>query len=91
MSVSMARSTYMKKIAMQPGDIQPALTTSVTIDHFFSIVIALIGGAVWNTFGYQYVFLMGVFIAAANFFVALKIRIPKNISTISLPANHPIA
>ena len=89
MSVSMARSTYMKKIALQPGDIQPALTTSVTIDHFFSIVIALIGGAVWNTFGYQYVFLMGVFIAAANFFVALKIRIPKNVAAIPMPANGP--
>jgi hypothetical protein len=43
----------------------------------FSIVVALLGGVIWNVFGFQYVFLLGVFIAAANFFAALKIRLPK--------------
>ncbi len=75
-SVNMARSTYMKKIAIRPEDVQPALTASVTLDHLFSIIVALIGGAIWNRFGFQYVFLLGVFIAAANFLAALKIRIP---------------
>ncbi len=75
-SVNMARSTYMKKIAIRPEDVQPALTASVTLDHLFSIIVALIGGAIWNAFGFQYVFLLGVFIAAANFVAALKIKIP---------------
>ncbi len=75
-SVNMARSTYMKKIALRPEDVQPALTASVTLDHLFSIIVALIGGAIWNAFGFQYVFLLGVFIAAANFAAALKIKIP---------------
>jgi len=75
-SVGMARSTYMKKIALRPDDIQPALTVSVTIDHIFSISAALVGGLIWNTFGFQYVFLMGTVIAALNFIVARKIRIP---------------
>jgi predicted MFS family arabinose efflux permease len=77
MSVGIARSTYMKKIALNPMDVQPALTLSVTIDHVFSIAIALLGGLVWNTFGYQYVFLMGVVIAILNFFTALQVRLPK--------------
>jgi len=77
MSVSIARSTYMKKIALDPQDVQPALTASVTIDHIFSISIALLGGLIWNQFGYQYVFLMGVFIAVINFFTALRVKIPK--------------
>jgi predicted MFS family arabinose efflux permease len=77
LSVGIARSTYIKKIALDPADVQPALTASVTIDHFFSIAIALIGGAIWNTFGYQYVFLMGVGIAMINFFVAIRVRVPK--------------
>lgn len=76
MSVSIARSTYMRKIAIQPADIQPALTAAVTIDHIFSISVALLGGAIWNAFGYQYVFLLGVGIAAINFFVALQVRVP---------------
>ena len=76
MSVGMARSTYMKKIARCETDVQPALTASVTIDHFFSIIIALVGGVIWNTFGYQYVFLMGAGIAVINFFAAMQVRIP---------------
>jgi len=76
-SVGMARSMYIKKIALQPEDVQPALTAGVTIDHVFSIAVALAGGAIWNAFGFQYVFLLGVFIAILNFFVVLQIRVPK--------------
>jgi predicted MFS family arabinose efflux permease len=75
-SVGMARSTYMKKIAIDPAHIQPALTLSVTIDHVFSITIALIGGMIWNALGFQMVFLLGVFIALANMVAALQIRLP---------------
>ena len=75
-SVSMARATYMKKIALQPDHIQPALTAAVTIDHVFSITAALVGGVVWNAFGFQYVFLLGMGIAIINFFTALRVRIP---------------
>ncbi len=78
MSVSMARSTYMKKIALQESDIQPALSASVTIDHAFSISVALLGGVIWSAFGYQYVFLIGTVIAALNFFFASRMRIPRN-------------
>lgn len=77
-SVGMARSTYLKKIALQKADIQPALSASVTIDHLFSIGVALIGGVIWNLFGFQYVFLFGVLIAVINFFATMRIRIPQN-------------
>jgi MFS family permease len=76
MSVSMARSTYIKKIALQPADIQPAIAAALTIDHFFSISIALLGGVIWSAFGYQYVFLAGTVIAALNLFFASRMRIP---------------
>ncbi|NPV56333.1 MAG: MFS transporter [Anaerolineae bacterium] len=76
-SVGMARATYMKKIARNPEDIQASLTLGVTIDHVFSIAIALVGGVIWNSFGYPYVFLMGAVIAAVNFFVALRARVPQ--------------
>ena len=78
-SVSMARATYMKKIALQPDHIQPALTAAVTIDHIFSISAALLGGVVWNVFGFQYVFLFGAVIAVINFFTALRVRTPQRV------------
>ncbi len=76
-SVGMARATYMKKTALEPGHVQPALTAAVTIDHVFSISAALVGGVIWNQFGYQYVFLLGVLIALTSLFFALQVRIPK--------------
>ncbi len=75
-SVSIARSTYIKKIAKQPQDVQPALTASVTIDHVFSITSALVGGVIWDQFGFQYVFLFGVGIAILNLFAALRVKLP---------------
>jgi len=74
MSVNMARSMYMKKIAIKEDHIQPALTAGVTIDHIFSIGIALLGGVIWNLFGFQYVFLLGILIAGLNFLAASRIR-----------------
>ncbi|HNW91672.1 MAG TPA: MFS transporter [bacterium] len=81
MSVGMARSTYIKKIAVTPGDIQSAQTLSTSIDHVFSIAVALLGGLIWNRYGYQYVFLLGALIAAVNFLVALQVRVPVRVST----------
>ena len=70
MSANMARSTYMKKIAVDESHVQPALTAGVTIDHIFSIGIALLGGLIWNLCGFQYVFLIGIAIAALDFLAA---------------------
>ncbi|MBN2401567.1 MAG: MFS transporter [Spirochaetes bacterium] len=75
MSVSMARATYLKKIAVRPEDVTQTLTMGVTIDHFFSIGIALVSGLIWTKLGYQYVFLIAAVIAVVNFFSASRIRI----------------
>ena len=74
MSVGMARATYLQKIAVRPEDVTQTLTMGVTIDHIFSIAVALIGGFIWVTWGYQFVFLLGAAIALANFFSALRVR-----------------
>ena len=75
-SVGMARSMYIKKIALDESHVQPALTAAVTIDHFFSISVALLGGVIWNLFGFQYVFLLGILIAGLSFAASSAIRIP---------------
>lgn len=77
MSVNMARSMYMKKIAIKVEHVQPALTAGVAIDHIFSLSVALLGGVLWNALGFQYVFLLGVLIAALNFLAVSFIRIPR--------------
>ncbi|MCX5848563.1 MAG: MFS transporter, partial [Deltaproteobacteria bacterium] len=77
MSVGMARATYLQKIAVKPEDVTQTLTMGVSIDHIFSICLAVFGGFVWVKWGYQYVFLIGAIIAVINFFSALQIRTKK--------------
>jgi hypothetical protein len=50
----------------------------VTIDHVFSIGAALVGGIIWNQFGFQYVFLFGMGIALLNLVAALQVQIPQS-------------
>ncbi len=76
MSVGMARATYLKKIAVSPSDVTQTMTMGVTIDHVFSITIALVSGIIWSRLGYQYIFVMGACIAAINLFSAARVRIP---------------
>ncbi|MBF0106999.1 MAG: MFS transporter [Deltaproteobacteria bacterium] len=76
MSVNMARATYLKKIAASPEHITPTLTMSLTIDHIFSISVALVGGMIWSRFGYQFVFLFGGLIACLNLISALFVVVP---------------
>ncbi len=77
MSVNMARATYLKKIALDPSHITPTLSMAVSLDHIFSISIALLGGVVWAKWGYQTVFLCGTGIAVVNLVSALLIKVPK--------------
>lgn len=76
MSVSMARATYLKKISADPAHISPTLTAATSIDHVFSISMAVAGGVLWRTFGYQAVFLLGAGISLVNMVSALRIVIP---------------
>lgn len=74
MAVTMARATYLRKIALRPEDVTQTLTMGVSIDHIFSVSIAVLGGLVWLKWGYQYIFLAGAVIAVVNFFSALQIK-----------------
>lgn len=76
-SFGMARSTWLKKIAERSEDIAPTLAMGISIDHIFSIAVALASGLLWDKFGYQWVFLAGTIIAAANFIASRWVRVPE--------------
>jgi len=77
MSAGMARDTYLKKISLRPEDVSQTLSMGVSIDHIFSITIALLSGYIWKTLGYQYVFLLGSVIAVSNLISASRIKIKR--------------
>ncbi|MBL4935306.1 MFS transporter [Clostridium sp. YIM B02515] len=73
--VEMARSTYVKKIAVHPEDVTPTLSAGTSFDHVIAMTIPFFGGILWASFGYKYVFLAAAFIAILNLFLSMKIKI----------------
>jgi len=87
-SVGMARTTYMRKIALKPEEISPSLSLGTSLDHVVTIFLPILGGIAWyrgGPGGYKYVFLGGAVIALINYFSCIRIRIPK-----SAPAQSPV-
>lgn len=76
--VEMARSTYVRKIALCPEDVSPTLSTGISLDHLVAMTVPALGGLVWaaaGADGYRYIFMADAVFAAANFFLARKIKI----------------
>jgi predicted MFS family arabinose efflux permease len=75
-ALRVARTTYLKKIAAEPADITPTISTGITIDHAVATTLPILSGYIWEAFGFRWVFLLAGAIALAGFFVCLQIRIP---------------
>lgn len=70
MQLRMIRALYLRKIARDPSEIAPTLSTGMSIDHAISIVCAFLGGLVWETWGPQYVFFIAAVLSLGNVVVA---------------------
>jgi len=66
LSASMARATYLHKIAVKKEEVGPTLMMGLSLDHIFSITIAITCGFLWNVIDYRYIFLFGAGIAGLN-------------------------
>lgn len=73
-AVEMARSTYVKKIAVHPEDVVPTLSAGTSFDHVISMTVPFLGGLLWTSFGYKYVFLIAALIALLNLILSNKIK-----------------
>jgi hypothetical protein len=75
-ALRIARTTYLKKIADDPTDITPTISLGITIDHSVAMSLPVLSGWIWETYGFQWVFVLAGAIALVGFFVCLQIRIP---------------
>ena len=76
-ALRVARTTYLKKIAVDPGDITPTISLGITIDHSVAMTLPILSGWIWERYGHQWVFLLAGAIAVAGFFICLKIQVPR--------------
>jgi len=75
-ALRVARTTYLKKIAVDPADITPTMSMGLTIDHAVAMTLPIMSGWLWVNVGYQWVFVMAGLIALAGFFICLRIKVP---------------
>ncbi|MCL2372617.1 MAG: MFS transporter [Defluviitaleaceae bacterium] len=76
MQMGMLRALYLRSIALDKSEISPTLSTGMSIDHAISIICALLGGFVWDTWGPQYVFFIAAALSLGNVIVAYMLPKP---------------
>jgi len=79
-ATGMARSTYLRKIAVDPQHVASSLALGVSLDHATSMSIPRAGGRLWHAFGqygYRYVFLAAAGISLVNLLFASLVRVPQ--------------
>jgi predicted MFS family arabinose efflux permease len=74
--VRLALMTYFQKIAVTPEEITSNLSVEQTINHVAAIVVPVIGGTVWELFGLQAPFLVGVGIVLVSLVLTQFMRTP---------------
>ena len=79
-AVGMARSTYLKKIALSPDDVSPTLSMGISMDHVVAMIVPWLGGLLWATLGYEAVFIAGACIALVNFTLTRGIKIEEAVN-----------
>ncbi len=75
-ALRVARTTYLKKIAVDPTDITPTVSLGITIDHSVAMTLPILSGWLWENYGHQWVFVLAGALALAGFFICLRIRVP---------------
>jgi hypothetical protein len=69
-----ARAVYAGSIADDPQELATTLSLGITIDHVFSMSVPILGGLIWQAFGYEMVFLSAAGVAVVTAVAAAGIR-----------------
>jgi hypothetical protein len=75
-AITMARITYLNRIADAVGDIAPSISMGITLDHAVSMTVPLLGGLLWAALGYQAVFIAAAVLGLLSLLVARLIPPP---------------
>jgi predicted MFS family arabinose efflux permease len=73
---NLALTTYFQKIAVTPEEVTSSLSVGQTIEHVAAVVVPVVGGTVWELFGSQAPFLVGVGIVLVSLALTQFMRTP---------------
>jgi len=79
LAVTMARTTYLHKNLVVATDLTPTLSLGISMDHVVSMFVPILGGLLWESYGYEIIFLAAAGVALLNLVVATRIRAIKEV------------
>ena len=74
---SLASSVYVKEIASSSEEITATLTTGISVNHLISVLIALLGGYIWQVTGIEVLFTLSGILGLINTIFAATIKVEK--------------
>jgi predicted MFS family arabinose efflux permease len=74
---SMASNIYVQSIASSQEEVTATLSTGISVNHVISIVIALMGGYIWEKTGIEVLFTLSAILGLINSIYAATINVKK--------------
>ncbi len=74
--VTVARTVYVKTIAEDQNEVTSTLSSGISINHLVSIMIAVLGGLLWQALGVEALFMLAAFFGVGSFVFALHLPKP---------------
>jgi MFS family permease len=71
---SMASNVYVQRISKNQEEITATLSTGISVNHIFSVLIALLGGLIWQVSGIEALFLLSAFLGLISSINAATIK-----------------
>jgi MFS family permease len=71
---SMASNVYVRSIASSQEEVTATLSTGVSVNHVISILIALLGGYIWDAVGIEALFILSAVLGIINSIYAATIK-----------------
>ncbi len=74
---SMATNVYVRDLSSSREELTATLTTGISVNHLISVMIALLGGYVWQTLGIEVLFSLSAILGIINSIFAATIKKPE--------------
>lgn len=74
---SLASAVYVQDIADSQEEVTATITTGISVNHLISVIIALLGGYIWQKTGIEMLFTMSAILGLINSLFAATIKVPK--------------
>ena len=74
---SMATNVYVQDLSSSPEELTSTITTGISVNHLISVMIALLGGLIWQNLGIEVLFTLSALLGLANTIFATTIKKPE--------------